>query len=36
VPALFVAALERFLQETRPAGADSAAWRARLAAESAR
>jgi pimeloyl-ACP methyl ester carboxylesterase len=35
-PALFVAALERFLQETRPAGADAAAWRARLAAESAR
>ncbi len=35
-PALFVAALERFMQETHPAGVDSAAWRARLAANSAR
>lgn len=35
-PVQFVSALERFLQETDPAGADTAAWRARLAAESAR
>ena len=35
-PAQFVAALERFMQETVPAGTDAAAWRARLAAESAR